>query len=172
MLITELKQAYATLSQERKDSIVYTWIHHKKVVEMAKANALYVDVEYHDLDKITMRLLTSLSDKTISAIHKKRPHHKRLRLDDLFESIIDFEASSYTKIDKPQNAWGTLDKLECFKDEWLRHNAETCIKALGYATYPINRQITQAEYDAMVANVDLDEMFVTIADFLQHAWNC
>lgn len=172
MLITELKQAYATLNQERKDDILYTWIHHKKVREMEQQNYYNINVKYHDLDKIVLRLLTPLSDKSISALHKNRPHHTRTTSNSLAESIIDFEASSYTKVDKPQNAWGTLDKLACFQNDTLRHEAENTIKMLGYATYPINRQITQAEYDAMVANVDLDEMFVTIADFLQHAWNC
>lgn len=165
-MLNELNKLWNALSQDRKDKIVYSWIHHKKVREMAEKLNCDERVKWHDMDKITMLLITNLSADTISMLHREQPHHRRDTHMGLKESIIDFEASSYTKIDKPQNAWGTLDKLKCFEDIELRLKAENMIISCGYETYPINRMITEEQYQTMVQNVNIEELFVHVVNYL------
>lgn len=167
-MLEELFAIWEALPQERKDKILYSWIHHCKVVEMAKEMEFDNAVIWHDMDKIALLLLTPLSKQTINILHKQQPHHKRDNTDAIIESIIDFEASSYTKMDKPQNAWGTLDKLECFKNTKLRNLAERIIVSLGYETYPIDREITKEQYQAMVNQVNITDMLNHIINYLQY----
>lgn len=167
-MLNEFMQLWETLPQERKDKILYSWIHHCKVVEMAKEIEFDSVVIWHDMDKIMLLLLTPLSKQTIDTLHKQQPHHKRDNTDAIIESMIDFEASSYTKIDKPQNAWGTLDKLACFKNTKLRSLAERIIVYLGYEPYPINRAITEEQYQTMVNQVNINDMLNHIINYLQY----
>ena len=69
---------------------------------------------FHDLDKMTLYMF--LDKKQSSSYHRKTSsHHLENNISktfyDYLESIIDFECASYTKPDKPLNAYDTITKI-------------------------------------------------------------
>jgi len=67
----------------------------------------------HDTDKILLLLLTPLSKKRISKLHRKFAKHHINKNSSIYyikQAIIDWECARYTKPDKPLTARETLDK--------------------------------------------------------------
>lgn len=95
----------------RKEKLIYTNKHRKKVFELARKYSFPLFVQilafFHDFDKLIM-LYVGIPNNIVAKIHRFYSHHhvtNKIGWILLEETVLDWESARYTKPEKKENAW-------------------------------------------------------------------
>ena len=122
---------------------------HRKVVEFL-ANYYFNDeellkrVKKHDMDK--MYLLLFYDKISIIKFHREMSRHHDNKIPkkeiDYMEMVLDWESARYTKIDKPLNAFDTMNKFY----PHLKNKILPILKKIGLASSNMDKDEKVLEY--------------------------
>ncbi len=151
------------------DKLLYTYKHRKIVTFLAKKYSkdkkLLEQLKKHDMDKLY--LLLFYEKKDIEDVHRNLSSHHDNDLPktelDYMEMVLDWESASYTKPDKPLNAYDTLYKFY----PNLEKEIMPILKKwkIDYSTREFDQDVM--EYTETLKDADEDDVKKELIDYIK-----
>ena len=150
------------------EELIYTYKHRKIIMALAKKyfnEKNVIDrIKNHDIDK--MYLLLFYEKKNINKFHRNMSSHHDNDIPktelDYIEMILDWESARYTKIDKPLNAYDTMNEYY----PHLKSKILPILKKIGLDSSTTTKDEDIFRYAQTLNNITVDDIKKELIDFI------